>query len=300
MRKAYIQMHVAIFLWGFTGVLGRLITLSEWVLVWYRLLLTVISLLIIHLFNRQIKILPRRQLIRIMLVGTIVIAHWLTFYGAIKQCNVTITLCCLSSIAFFTSILEPIMHRKRIDYVEVLFGLAAIAGIYTIYQVQVGFGLGIIMAIVSAFLSSLFSVMNKGLIENHSPETVTFYELFGGLVFLTLIFPLHLYFQTDVTLLPDLTNWIYIAILSFFCTTLAFTISLRALQKISAFTMNLSLNLEPLYGIILAFAIFQENKSLKNGFYWGASLIVLMVAAHSYHQYYLRKKVENILKRQLK
>ncbi len=290
MRKAYLQMHLAIFLWGFTGVLGRLITLSEWVLVWYRLLLTVISLLIIHLYTKQIKFLPVKSILKIALVGVIIVAHWLTFYGAIKHSNVTITLCCLSSIAFFTSLLEPLFYKTKMDYVEMLFGIAAIAGIYTIYQVQVGFGLGIILALISAFLSSIFSVINKKMISTHSPETVTFYELSGGLLFLTLIFPVHLYFQTDVVLIPDAENWIYIAILSFFCTTLAFTISLRALQKISAFTMNLSLNLEPVYGIVLAFAIFHENKSLKDGFYWGASMIVLMVIAHTFYGYYLRKR----------
>ena len=290
LRKAYIQMHAAIFLWGFTGVLGRLITLSEWVLVWYRLLLTVVSLLIIHLYTKQIKFLPQKEVIKIALVGTIVIAHWLTFYGAIKHSNVTITLCCLSSIAFFTSLLEPLFYRKKFDYIEMLFGIAAITGIYTIYQVQIGFGLGIALALISAFLSSVFSVINKKMISSHSPETVTFYELGGGLVFLTLIFPIHLYFQTDLVLIPDATNWFYISILSFFCTTLAFTISLRALQKVSAFTMNLSLNLEPVYGIILAFAIFHENKSLKEGFYWGASLIFLVVIAHTAYGYYLRRK----------
>jgi len=294
MRKAYIQMHVSIFLWGFTGVLGRLITLTEWVLVWYRLFLTILSLLIIHLFNKQITRLPTKQIIKIGLIGTIVIAHWLTFYGAIKACNVTITLCCLSSIAFFTSILEPIIHRKKIDFIEMLFGLLAIGGIYTIYQVQVGFGYGIILAIISAFLSSLFSVLNKHIIEDFSAETVTFYELTGGWLFLTLIFPIYLYFKPDVELLPNTTNWIYISILSFFCTTLAFTISLRALKKLSAFTMNLSLNLEPIYGVILAFAIFQENKSLKEGFYYGAALIVLMIAGHTWYLYHQRKKETGI------
>jgi drug/metabolite transporter (DMT)-like permease len=290
MRKAYIQMHVAIFLWGFTGVLGRLITLSEWVLVWYRLLLTVFSLLVIHLYTKQIKFLPLKEILKLALVGTIIIAHWLTFYGAIKHSNVTITLCCLSSIAFFTSILEPLFYKKKMDYVEMLFGIAAIAGIYTIYQVQVGFGLGILLAMISALLSAIFSVINKKMISFHSPETVTFYELSGGLIFLTLIFPFHLYFQNDSVLIPDAENWFYICILSFFCTTLAFTISLRALQKVSAFTMNLSLNLEPVYGIVLAFAIFHENKSLKEGFYWGAALIVLMVIAHTFYGIYLRRK----------
>jgi drug/metabolite transporter (DMT)-like permease len=290
MRKAYIQMHVAIFLWGFTGVLGRLITLTEWVLVWYRLILTILSLLIIHLFTKQIKLLPLKEILKIGGVGVIVILHWLTFYGAIKNCNVTITLCCLSSIAFFTSIMEPLFHRKKIDWMEVLFGIAAIAGIYTIYQVQVGFGYGIILAIISAFLSALFSVLNKKIVVDFNPESVVFYELTGGWVFLTLIFPIYLYFKPDAILIPDTSNWIYISILSFFCTTLAFTISLRALMKISAFTMNLSLNLEPIYGVILAFAIFKENKSLENGFYFGAAMIVLMVILHALHQYRQRKR----------
>jgi len=122
-----------------------------------------------------------------------------------------------------------------------------------------------------------------------------FYELTGGWIFLTLIFPIYLYFKPDVILIPNTSNWIYISILSFFCTTLAFTISLRALTKISAFTMNLSLNLEPIYGVILAFAIFKENKSLKNGFYFGAAMIVLMVIFHALYQYRQRKKLSHQL-----
>lgn len=277
MRKAFLQLHAAVFLAGFTGVLGKLITLNEGMLVWYRLLISSATLWVLYYFQKKIKRISRNSLLQVTGVGIIAALHWLTFYASIKIANVSVALVCFSSIGFFTAIMEPVILKHRLKIAEVLLGILTIAGIYLIFHFDPRFKTGIIIGIVSAFLGCLFPIFNRKLLRSMSSETVTLYELTGGFLFLTIIIPFYLYRFPSDHIIPGMNDLAWLLVLSWVCTVLAFNLSMKALQKISAFTVNLTYNLEPLYGILLAFILFREDKSLAISFYWGLSLILISV-----------------------
>jgi drug/metabolite transporter (DMT)-like permease len=277
LKKAFIQLHIAVLLAGLTGILGKLISLNEGLLVWYRLLLTAPSLWLLALLRGQDIRIGRRDLWRIFGIGGIAALHWVAFYGSIKYSNVSVSLLCFSAIGFFTALIEPLIMRHRVDVVELLLGLLVIAGICLIFQVNPHFKTGIVIGLVSALLGSLFPVLNKRILRRVSPENVTLYELSGGLLVLTLLMPIYLWLFPAPSLLPTLSDWGWLLVLSWACTVLAFNLSMSALQKISAFTVNLSYNLEPVYGILLAFLLFREDKYLSGGFYIGFFLILLSI-----------------------
>jgi len=277
MKKAFIQLHIAVLLAGLTGILGKLISLNEGLLVWYRLLLTAPSLWLLALLRGQDIRIDRRDLWRIFGIGGIAALHWVAFYGSIKYSNVSVGLLCFSAIGFFTALIEPLIMRHKVDVVELLLGLLVIAGICLIFRVNPHFKTGIVIGLVSALLGSLFPVLNKRILRRVSSENVTLYELSGGLLVLTLLMPVYLWLFPAPSLLPTLSDWGWLLVLSWACTVLAFNLSMSALQKISAFTVNLSYNLEPVYGILLAFLLFREDKYLNGGFYIGFFLILLSI-----------------------
>lgn len=290
MKKAFLQLHIAVLLAGFTGILGRLITLNEGLLVWYRLLITVITLWILFFITRKIKRISFGELMRIVGVGFIAAMHWVTFYGSIKYANVSVALVCFSAIGFFTALLEPLLLRKRFSWQEILLGLMVMAGIYLIFHFDPKYKTGIIIGIISALLAALFPIFNKGFLEKHSPETVTLYELTGGLITLSLLMPFYLKMFGADHYLPTLPDFLWLLVLAWFCTVLAFQLSMNSLRKISAFTVNLSYNLEPLYGIALAFLVYHEDQYLGPSFYAGLGLILLSVVLQSLRVYRQRNK----------
>lgn len=290
MRKAFLQLHMAVFLAGFTGVLGRLITLNEALLVWYRLLITVLALWVIHVLKRNGSRISPAGMARITGVGVIVALHWVTFYASIKYANVSVALVCFSAIGFFTAILEPLIMRKPFNRIELLLGLLVIAGIYLIFQFDPQYKTGILIGLVSALLASLFPVFNRLLVQQYKPETVTRYQLSGGFLFLTILLPFYLHYLPADHLVPTLSDTGWLLALALLCTVWAFNLAMNALKKISAFTVNLTYNLEPLYGIALAFLLFREDKYLSSSFYIGLLLIVLSVFLHTWLVYKSRRK----------
>lgn len=290
MRKAFIQLHTAVFLAGFTGVLGRLITLNEALLVWYRLLITVMALWVIHLLKRNARQISLAGMARITGVGVIVALHWVSFYASIKYANVSVALVCFSAIGFFTAILEPLITRKPFNRNEMLLGLLVIAGIYLIFHFDPQYKAGIIIGLISALLASLFTVCNRLLVQRYKPETVTLYQLNGGFLFLTILLPFYLHFLPASHLIPTFSDTGWLLVLALFCTVWAFNLSMNALKKISAFTVNLTYNLEPVYGIGLAFLLFREDKFLSSSFYLGLFLIILSVVLQTWIVYKSRKK----------
>lgn len=277
MRKAFIQLHTAVFIAGFTAILGKLITLNEALLVWYRLLFTIITMWALFAFQKKLQRISAKEMMKITGVGIIATLHWTTFYASIKYSNVSVALVCFSSIGFFTAIFEPIITRGRLNYIELLLGLVAVLGISLIFHFDPAYKVGIIIGITSAMLGSLFPILNRGLLRSHSTETITVYELTGGFLFLTLVLPLYLKLFPTENLVPGRNDIIWLLILAWICTVWAFQLSMNALKKISAFTVNLTYNLEPLYGITLAFILFREDKMLTDAFYAGLGLIVCSV-----------------------
>lgn len=290
MRKAFLQLHIAVLLAGFTGVLGRLITLNEGLLVWYRLLFSSVTLWILFYFTRKLRRISFKEFLKIFGVGLIAALHWVTFYGSIKYANVSVALVCFSAIGFFTAIFEPLVFRTRIDIWELLLGLMVIGGIYIIFHFDPQYKIGIVVGIISALLGSLFPIFNRVLLRTHSTETITVYELTGGFLALSIILPFYLRLFPANHLIPTLSDFWWLLVLSWLCTVLAFQLSMNALKKISAFTVNLSYNLEPVYGILLAFVIYQENRELKSSFYVGLSIIILAVALQTLDVYVKHRK----------
>ncbi len=282
MKNALIKLHIAVFLWGFTGVLGRLISLNEGLLVWYRMFFAVIGLFALMYWRGQLHRVDPKTKWQLFGTGGLIALHWCFFFGSIKYSNVSIALTVFSSSGFFTAILEPVMMRRRIILNEVLLGLLAIAGIYLIFHFDPQYKLGILLGLIATVLSTIFSILNKQQVAYVGPRILMLYELGGGLMILTILMPFYLMAFPPARLLPSPLDYIWLLILSLLCTILAMDLSLQALKKVSAFTQNLTFNLEPIYGIILAFLIYQENQHLSDGFYIGFSLILLAVVLQTF------------------
>ena len=290
-------MHLAVLLWGFTGVLGRAISLDAPVLVWYRMLLTAVFMAVILTYRKQWVPVARRDTMRLAVIGVLICLHWVAFYGSIKLANISIALVCLSTASIFTSILDPIVNKGKRDPIEVALGSLAIAGVYLIYRFQQFYGLGIACGIAAAILSSVFTVLNKKIASKYPARTMVFYEMTTGWIFISLLMPVLIYYVPKTVLFPnssDITgaswlhnDWLWLVLLSLCCTVWAQSLALSALKKLTSFTVTLSVNLEPVYGILLAFLFYNENREiifinktsndLNWGFLGGMGLILLSV-----------------------
>lgn len=241
------------------------------------MLLSAVILAVFLLYKKQLQKLSWKNTLRLFGVGAIISLHWVTFYGSIKYSNVSVSVTCLSTIGFFTSFFEPLIMRRKVDFVEVILGMLAIAGVYLIFNFYPEYKMGIIFGIISAMLACIFPILNKKLLRDFPPNTVTLYEMSGGFIALCFILPVYLHFFPAAYYLPTYSDWLWLIILAGVCTVFAFNLSLNALKHITAFTTNLTYNFESVYSIILAFIIFKENKFLGPGFYYGFALILLAV-----------------------
>jgi len=280
MKKAFLQLHIAVFLAGFTGILGRLITLNEGMIVWYRLLFTSLTMWVIYYFAKRLQKIPVKDILRIGGVGFIAAMHWVTFYGSIKYANVSVSLVCFSAIGFFTALLEPLITRKKMNRTELLLGLITIGGIYIIFHFDTQYKTGIILGIISALLACLFPIYNRRFLQRINVETVLTWQITGGFITLSILLPFYLQRFPVQQFLPGREDLLWLLILSWFCSVLAFRFSANALKRLSAFTVNLTFNLEPVYGIILAFLVYNENQYLSRWFYLGFAVIIAVLAAH--------------------
>ena len=277
--KSYLHLHVIVFIWGFTAVLGKLISLEALDLVWYRMLFASVIMTFVVLFNKEKVKVPFNVLIGFIISGIIIAAHWLTFYQAIKVSNISITLACLSTGAFFASILEPIFYKRKIIWYEVLFGLIVIFGLGIIFKVETQYTTGIYLAVTSAFLSALFSVINGKYAKEYSPNVISVYELSSGFLFLSI----YLFFADSFTpafFALSSNDLLWLFLLSSICTAYAFSASVKVMKFLSPFTVMLTINLEPIYGIILVLLIFPENEKMSPMFYIGAIIILATVIAN--------------------
>lgn len=282
-KRAYFEIHFAVFLYGFTAILGDLIQLPATILVWWRVLITSISLLFFIQFGRNLHKIPRPLLLRYMGIGILIGLHWITFFGSVKYANASVAMICYATTAFFASILEPLLTDKKLEKVELLLGFLVIPGMVLIGQsVPRGMWFGIALGLLSAILIACFAIYNKKLVNKADPTTITFIEMVSSLIFISCFLPLFYSYSADSPFLPTPKDWMYLLILSLFCTTLAFVLNLRALKYISAFTSTLIGNLEVLYGIALAIIILQENKELSFSFYIGALIVLLSVFGHPF------------------
>jgi drug/metabolite transporter (DMT)-like permease len=280
MKKAFLQLHMAVFLAGFTGILGRLITLNEGMIVWYRLLITAITMWILFGAMKKLKRIPLADILKTGAVGFIAAMHWVTFYGSIKYSNVSVGLVCFSAIGFFTAILEPIILRKRVNIMELVLGLITLLGIYVIFHFDTEYKTGIIIGIISALLAAVFPIFNRELLKRINVETMLAWQQTGGLLALSALLPFYLHRFPVASFLPGLENFGWLLVLSWLCSVVAFQFSGYALKVLSAFTVNLTFNLEPVYGILLAFIVYGENRMLGKYFYYGFGIIAIALIVH--------------------
>ena len=280
MKKAFIQLHIAVFLAGFTGILGRLISLNEGMIVWYRLLITTVTMWILFGFAKKLHRIPAKDILKIAVVGFIAAMHWITFYGSIKYANVSVALVCFSAAGFFTSIFEPVILRRKFDAAELALGLMTLAGIYIIFHFDTQYKTGIIIGLISALLGALFPVLNRQFLQRINVETMLAWQQTGGFIWLSILLPFYLQRFPVERFLPGPADLMWLLVLSWLCSVIAFRFSSYALKRLSAFTVNLSFTLEPVYGILLAFIVFKENKLLSIWFYIGFVIIATAIILH--------------------
>jgi drug/metabolite transporter (DMT)-like permease len=283
--KSYLNLHFIVFIWGFTAILGALITITADALVWYRMLFASVFLALFLVFKKKSFRIPIKSFLKLIFVGLLIALHWIFFFKAIHVSNVSITLSVFSLGAFFASILEPIFYGRKVLWYEVFFGLIIIAGLALIMKVEVNYLEGMLYALVAIILGVLFTLMNGKLIENHDPSVISFYEFLAGVFFITVYFLFQQKFSLDFFELT-VNNWILILILASICTAYAFTASVKVMQKLTPYTVMLTTNLEPVYGIVLAYFILGGKEKMSFEFYIGALIIVITVILNGVIKHY--------------
>lgn len=300
--KAYknqILLHFVILLWGFTGILGKLITLPSTTIVWYRILIAILTLLGFYLLKPFPIKLSYKQLFKLLGTGLVVGAHWALFFESIKVSNVSVALTALASTTLFTSILEPVLFKKKVVLYEMLFGLLVIIGLALIFNFESQYTLGIILALLSAFGAALFTVLNGRFISDGiAAKSITFYEMIGGLLGITIYmlaidgFSIDQMITTNTEEHALIMDIIYLLLLGIVCTAFAFVIGVAVMKELSPFTVSISVNMEPIYSILLALLIFGEEEEMTPGFYLGGVLIMSTIFANAIIKRRLRKKAQ--------
>ncbi|MEY3712368.1 MAG: hypothetical protein RL104_1151, partial [Bacteroidota bacterium] len=285
-------MHFIVLIWGFTGVLGRLISVSALDLVWHRIVLAVVFLWAYQrLLGGQLQRIPNRRLTgTLILNGLVLMVHWVTFYAAIKLSNISLTLACLSTGPLFTAFLEPLIFRRKLAWSEVAVSFGVVVGLLMVVGSVQGQGLAIAVGLISSALSALFSVLNGRIVRDMDAASISFWELLAGLAGLSLY--LLATGALDATLsAPNPKDWAYLALLASFCTAFAFVQSVRIMRYLSPFTVVLTISMEPIYGILLALLVFGADEAMPPLFYAGFAVVLLMLLANAWVQRRSRAKL---------
>ncbi|WP_298239359.1 DMT family transporter [uncultured Algibacter sp.] len=275
--RNYLHLHFLVFIAGFTAILGELITIKAIPLVWFRMVMaSILMFLYIKIAKVRLKASPK-AILRFSLAGIIIALHWITFFAAIDEANISIALAMFSTGAFFASFIEPIIYRRRIIWYEILFGLFVIIGVFIITQSEIKYLSGIILGISSAFLSSLFAVLNGKFLKQHTATVISFYEFISGVIFISIFIGFFGEgFSADFFKL-SVSDYGYLFILASICTAYAFIAAVYVMKLISPYTVVLTYNLEPVYGIVMAVILFPEKEKMSNSFYLGAIIIISTV-----------------------
>ncbi len=281
MRKALLQLHIAILLWGATAVLGKIISVDAIVLVWIRVLITVISLGVLHFFKPEIKKITTKQILGLLTIGGFLALHWLCFFASIKFANVAVALICLSCTSLFTTLLQSIILKTTINKIEILLSLLAITSVVLLFFNEFNLQKGIIYGVLAAILVAIVPIVNKQYLAVVNMPTVSFYNMLGGFIVISVSLPFYKYIEPIVNYIPTSMDWVWLIILSWVCTIVTLRLSLNSLKYLSAFTQNLLLNLEPIYGIALAAIFLKEYINYSIYFYIGIVLLILTITLQS-------------------
>ena len=291
--RDYLELHFLVVLWGFTAILGKLITIPAVELVLHRTILAAVALAVLLWFKKESFKLGSKVIWGLLGNGALVGLHWITFFAAARIANVSVSLAGFATIALWTSILEPLILKRRIKWFEVVLGLVIILGLYVIFRFEFEHAWGLVVAIVSAFLVSLFTVFNVFYTHKFNHYTITFYEMVGAVLSILVLLPVYNHYQGGLDLLPTTMDWVYIAILALVCTVYAYSMGVELMKRISAFALNLTVNLEPIYGIILALIIFGDSEKMTPQFYLGGLIVVVAVLCYPLLNRYFSSRISN-------
>lgn len=292
LNKHHILLHFIVFLWGFSPILGRFITASAFQLVWYRIIFTLLILTCYILFTKKSINIKTQDLGKFAGIGILISLHWVCFYHTIKISNVSITLATFSTVTFFTGLLEPLFFNRKIKLYEMFLGVIIILAVWLILSVEMFYWKAILLGILAAFLSSVFSVLNGLMIKKHSPITITYIELWFGLIGLSFFLLLDGVFTTEFFSLST-ADFGGLFLLAAFCTAFPFLTSVKLMNYISPYTISLTMNLETVYGILLAILIYQEHKELSWHFYSGLIIILLSLLINGFMKMRMKKNSSN-------
>ncbi len=290
--RDYIKLHFIVWIWGFTAILGLLISIPSVELVFYRTLIAFITLGLLLLYGRKDFRLGVFPVLKILGTGVLIAAHWILFFAAARVSNASVCLAGMATCSLWTSFLEPMITKRKIKMFEVGLGMIVIVGLYVIFRFEFDHALGLTMAVISAFLAALFSVINGQFTQRHNPYMITFYEMIGACAGTAAFFPIYTTWFSggQLKLVPTGLDWLYIIVLAVICTVYAYSVWVELMKRLSAFLINLTVNLEPVYGIILALLIFGEKEKMQPGFYLGTLIILASVLSYpAFNKYYKRK-----------
>ncbi len=282
--KNQLHLHFLVFIAGFTAILGELISIDAIALVWFRMAIAAVMMFgYIKIKRVDLKI-PFKTILKFFVAGIIIALHWITFFAAIKASNISITLAMFSTGAFFAAFIEPLFFRRKIISYEIFFGLVVIFGVVLITQTELRYLTGILLGISSALFSTLFAVLNGKFVEQHSATVISFYEFIGGVAFISLYLLFSDQGFSEDFFKLNSTDWICLFILASICTAYAFIASIHVMKHITPFSVVLTYNLEPIYGIVLALVLFPETETMTPMFYVGALLIICTVLLNAVYK----------------
>ena len=277
--KDYLHLHFIVLIWGFTAVLGLLIEISPVEIVFFRTLIAAVGLwILLKLWGKKLKIHSMNRLLMILGTGGLIAAHWILFFLSARISNASVCLAGMATCSLWTSLIEPLSQGRRVKKFEVLLSVVAFVGIGIIFNVEFNYLAGLLTAVLSAFIASIFTVINGQFTKQYDPYVITYYEMIGACLCILLFYPFYQYFITDqIIWMPSKMDWAYLIILAVFCTVYAYSVSVELMKRLSAFSINLIVNLEPVYGIILALIIFGTQEEMSFDFYIGTFLILISV-----------------------
>ena len=274
--KHYIELHLVVILLGFTAIFGKLVTLSVEHLIFYRTLIAALGLLCVLFFQHHTKALAPITIVQLLGTGTIVGLHWLLFFLAARISNVAVSLVGIATAPLWIALMAPLINQQKLRIVEIFFGLLVLVGLYVIFLTEINHGLGLLISVGAGFLQAIFSIINSRLVKNHPTVSISFYEMLGA----CLASLGYILWQKNTPVVPAVQDWPWLLLLGLACSVYAFTAVVRLLKHIPAFSVNLAINLEPIYGIVLAYFVFGQSEHMSSGFYAGA--IIILVAVFGY------------------
>jgi len=293
-NKPLLLLHFIVFIWGWAPILGKVISIQAFQLVWFRMLITVLTVFVYLLFSKQNLKITRNDFLKLFGVGTVIAFHWFCFYNAIKISNISVTLVAFSTGTLFTSIIEPVFFKRKIIRYELILGMVIIAAIAMIFQVETQYAWGIIFGILAALTASFFNVMNALLIKRIPSTIITIYELGGGFISLSIYLLFSGRFTHDFFTINN-NDWAWLLLFSIVGTAYPFITSVNLMKKLSPYTVTLTVNLETIYGIIFAYFIWKKEEAMTPGFYLGTLIILATIFGNGLMKSYLKKNQQETI-----